>query len=285
MAAPRLHHVTAQAVTPDQLLPYVGAVSDMQTTLAGDCVLHYHGDRAVLVGYPLHSPHDNAAAQKTLDAALAAALSRPGLAHITVLAAQRPHSAPEHAESTEDSYWAVPLPPLPPKQKLRHMLHRAAREITLSATSGPGSWTEAHKELVQTYIRTRPLEPGTRHIFLHLDAYLAAAPEALLWSAHNADGQLAGCALGDYSALSTAFYMFAFRSPTAPPGTADTLLAAVLDEGARRGHSHCNLGLGINPRIAFFKKKWQATAFLPCVQTSWDLRPARTSWLSRFFSQ
>lgn len=278
-----LHQVTAQAVTPDQLLPYVGAVSPMRSSLVhsgnGESVLHRCEGRAVLVGYALHAPLDNDA----LDAAVEKVLQDKDIQHLTVLAANRPQAAPEHAVSEEDYYWAVPLPPAPPAQKLRHMLHRAAREICLSQDTGPDSWTGEHAALVLRYINTRPLEPGTRHIFLHLGAYLANAPDAVLWSAHDHSGHLQGCAIGDYSSMSTAFYMFAFRASTAPPGVADSLLAAVLDEGASRGHTQCNLGLGINASIAFFKKKWRAAPFLPCVQTSWDIRAPKKSWLSRLF--
>lgn len=279
-----LHHATAQAVTPDQLLPYVGAVSPMRTSLVGDYVLHCHQGRAVLVGYGLNDPLNEFGPTDTaLDEALESALRDSSITHMTVIAAMRPKAAPAHAVSEEDCYFAVPLPPEPPAQKLRHMLHRSAREVRINLDSGAESWRAEHTTLVQGYINTRPLEPGMRHIFLHLDGYLAAAPDALLWSAHDHAGHLQGCAIGDYSSLSTAFYMFAFRAPAAPPGVADALLAAVLDEGTRRGHVRCNLGLGINASIAFFKQKWRATPFLPCVQTHWEVSTPKKSWFSRLF--
>ena len=63
-----LARVTAQAVTPEQLLPYVGAVSGLRPRLFGDCVGHTGEGEVVLVGYPLHDPRDTAA----VDAARAA---------------------------------------------------------------------------------------------------------------------------------------------------------------------------------------------------------------------
>ena len=275
-----LHHVTAQGVVPEQLLPYVAAVSDSTAALVRDCVLHTHEGHAVLAAYPLHDPHDTSA----LDDMVREVAALPDVTRVTVLAPARPGAAPEHAEAHEDAFWAVPLPPPPPRQKLRNMLHRAARDVEISSASGPGCWTEEHAGLAASYIRTRPLEPGTRHIFRHLADYLSVAPDTVLWSARTRDGKLAACALGDYSSMSTAFYMFAFRCPSAPPGTADLLLHHLLHEATERGHQRCNLGLGINPGVAFFKKKWQASAFLPCVQTSWSVTPPAKSWLSRLFS-
>ena len=52
------------------------------------------------------------------------------------------------------------------------------------------------------------------------------------------------------------------------------LLNALLDEAAGRGHMLLNLGLGINPGVAFFKRKWNARPWLPYVETSWEF-PAR----------
>lgn len=275
-----LHHVTAQGVVPEQLLPYVAAVSDSSASLVRDCVLHTHEGQAVLAAYPLHDPKDTS----VLDDMVREVTALPGIERLTVLAAARPAVAPAYAEAHEDAFWAVPLPPPSARQKLRNMLHRAARDVNISSASGPGCWTPEHAALSENYIRTRPLEPGTRHIFKHLADYLTVAPDTLLWSARTHDGTLAACALGDYSSLHTAFYMFAFRSPTAPPGTADLLLQHLLQEAVARGHQRCNLGLGINPGVAFFKKKWQATVFLPCVQTSWNIKPICKSWLSRLFS-
>lgn len=78
-------------------------------------------------------------------------------------------------------------------------------------------------------------------------------------------------AVGDYSALSTAFYMFAFRQDDCPPGVSDALLRALADEAERRGQSTLNLGLGIDGGITFFKKKWGAFLAMPHLETSWTV--------------
>lgn len=100
-----------------------------------------------------------------------------------------------------------------------------------------------------------PSRPGTRHLFRHIGPYVEAVPDALLFAARDCEGALQGFAVGDYTALGTVFYLFAFRAPESPPGTADALLDALAAEGIRRGHTLLNLGLGINPGIVFFKRK------------------------------
>lgn len=282
----QLTQITAGALTPDQLLPYVRAVSGLESRVCAGCVLHHGGGHAVLVAYPAGKPADAAA----VDAAVAEALALPGLEHLTTIAAVRPGAAPTDAECSEDAYWSLPLPLSLPGgragRKLRNLLRRAARETTIDQSGGAGSWTEEHAALAAAFTQKKgaALDAGSVYIFNRLGDYLAAAPGARLFSARDAGGRLLACAIGDYSSFTTAFYMFAFRSPVAPPGTADALLAALAAEGEARGHGLLNLGLGMGPGVRFFKKKWGATPFLPCVETSW--RPGqekRRGWFSRIF--
>lgn len=269
-----LAHITAGALVPEQLLPYALAVSGSRAVPCGPCVGYLQERQLVLVGYPV-------AGQKAdwdLEAVIAEALRTYTPERVTILAAERPGIAPADQPSEEDWYWEMPLPPPSPKQKLRHLLGRARREIRVQSDV----WTPNHAELVHIMMRNRPLAPGTRHIFEHIPDYLKAVPGATLFSARSLlDNQLMGFCVGDYSALATAFYMFAFRHPDSPPGTADALLDALLAEGVNRGHSRANLGLGIDPGIAFFKKKWGATPFLPCIQTAWSVRSP--SWWRKWF--
>ena len=284
----QLAEVTAGALTPDQLLPYVRAVSGLESRLCGGCALHHGGGQAVLVAYPAGKPDDMAA----VDAAVAEALAIPGLERITVIAADRPAAAPEYAECSEDAYWSLPLPLAHPRgragQKTRNLVRRALREVAIDQSGGAAAWTEDHKALAGAFIEKKgaALDAGSIYIFRRLGDYLAAAPEARLFSARDAAGRLVACAIGDYSSFTTAFYMFAFRAPDAPPGTADALLSALAAEGGARGHALLNLGLGMGPGVSFFKKKWGANPFLPCVETSWTPeRPKKRGWLSRMFGR
>lgn len=282
-----LASITASAVTPDQLLPYVLAVSGLSPRRLASSVAYQDQDGEgplVLVAYPEGRPEDEA----ERDAAVAAALELPGLGQITVLSASRPTAAPDDASQSEDTYWSLPIPPPEPGQKLRNLLRRAGRELEIVQSSGPDCWTPDHAALVDDFCQRRKLDAGTIHIFHHLDAYLARAGEAVLFTAWTkGDKSLAGCAIGDFSAMATAFYMFAFRYQTAPPGTADGLLAAICAEAGARGHSQINLGLGIDPGVSFFKKKWGAKPFLPLVETSWKIarqaKKTKKGWLARLF--
>lgn len=273
-----LAQVTASAVTPDQLIPYVRAVSGLDSRMFGSCVGHFCEGQIVLIGYPLGSPRD----KKALDAAVDEALQTKGLKHITVLCAEKPSQTPESASCSEDAYWSLPLPLPPCRQKLRNMLSRAKRDVTITESGAEGYGAE-HEAMAENFCSRRRLEAGMVHIFRQLKTYLAESPEARLFSARTKDGALAAFAIGDYSSFHTAFYMFACRLPSAPPGTADALLEAVAKCAEERGHSRLNLGLGINQGVAFFKKKWGAENFLPCCEYGWDVQPQKKGFLARLF--
>lgn len=277
-----LFHIAAEAVTPEQLVHYVRAVSGRRAVAAGGYAAYVHEGHAVLVAYGQNAREHEGSPQGTPGSSppsLGPALEElaPACGTITVLAPFRPAEAPENASVNTDRYWQIPLPAEAPGQKLRNMLRRASREVTI----GREDWGQEHAALVRRYLTSRPLLPGTRRVFEALDAYVGSGPEGvLLLAARREGGGLAAFLIGDCTGLHTAFYMFAFRQPDAPPGAADLLLHSLMTEAEQRGHSRVNLGLGINDGIAFFKKKWGAVPFLPYVETTWALEgpkaPARS---------
>lgn len=275
-AAIGLSQVTAGAVTPDQLIPYVKAVSGLDSRMFGNCVGHFCEGQIVLIGFPIGKPLN----KEALEEAVEEALQTKGLEHITVLCPVKPSQAPENATVSEDAYWSLPLPLAPYKQKLRNMLTRAKRDIVIEE-SGAEGYGHEHEAIVEDFCSKRKLEAGMIHIFHQLKAYLKKSPNARLFSARTKDGKVAAFAIGDYSSFNTAFYMFACRLQSAPPGTADALLEAVAKCGEERGHSQLNLGLAVNEGIAFFKKKWGAEYFLPCYEYGWDIKQAKKGWLTR----
>ena len=269
-------HFTAQAVIPEQVSAYVEAVSGSKAVACGSCIAYENEAGLTLIGYPLHDPVDAKAVDEAVDAACRLPVLVGG-GRLTVLCAARPHAAPPHAEFAEDNWWGLSVPPPLPRarQKIRHMLRRA--EQALSIEQGRGAFDAEHQNLVEAHIRSRPLAPGTRFIYARLPRYLAASPQAVLFSAYTREsGRLAACAVGEYASLHTAFYQFAFRSSDAPFGAADLLLSALLREAEARGHTRCNLGLGINSGIRFFKRKWQAKILLPYQEYSWT--PHTKAW-------
>ena len=255
----------AQAVVPEQIPAYVTAVSDRKPVPCGSCIAYAGEDELALIGYPLHDPCDRAALEEALREALRLPAPVRGK-RLTVVCAERPEGTPD-TPAPEDMWWGIDLPAAPPGQKLRNTLRRAAREVRVEQSGGV--FDGAHLALAEEHSARLRIAPGMRRIYSRLPDYLATSRSALLFSAYRLrDNALAACAIAEYGALRTAFYMFAFRAGDSPPGAADALLAAVLEEAEARGHAQCNLGLGMNAGVAFFKRKRRARPFLRYLEYS-----------------
>jgi len=255
----------AEAAVPEQVAAYVCAVAGSRPCRLGACVGYRSDEQLVLVGYPLHDPRD----EEALSLAVAQALELPWLRRITVIGPARPPQAPAAAPELRDEHLGLPVPPPPAGQKLRSLLRRAAREVAVAEGRELGP---EHAALVGRYLDERELDDGTRYIFGRIGDYLRASATARVVSARLADGRLAAFAVGEFASRHTGFFMFSFRNPElAPPGSADLLLARLVEEARARGQTRMNLGLGVNAGVAFFKRKWGAAPFLPYVEVSWDI--------------
>lgn len=261
-----LSSVTATAVVPEQVLPYVTTVGEGRPCRFGACIGYRSGNHVVLVGYPLHDPMD----RKALADSVGQAIATPGVEKITVFGPDRPPQAPAHVHALADVYYGLALPPPLPRQKLRNLLRRAGRELSVARGR---TLTPDHEAMVKRTLDERPFGAGTRQIYTRIPRYLEASPGSLLFSARGADGRLAAFAVGEFGSLSSAFYMFSFRDPAlAPPGSADLTLSALIAEAQSRGQRVLNLGLGIHPGVRFFKEKWGAEILFPYVEVTWETK-------------
>jgi hypothetical protein len=259
----QLARATARAVVPEQVIPYVRAVADGEPQSFGSCVGYVNGEHATIVGYPLHDPLDAAAAADAVEAAL-----QTPVRTLSYIGASVPTRLPRTVNAIEDGYWCLKLPFAPPPSKLASLLRRAQRELIVDRAR---AFDAQHEALVQQYLDGRTLAAGTRAIYARLHSYVSGSPGSLVFSARRHDGRLAAFAIGEFASFSTAFFMFCFRDPAcAPPGSADLVLSALIDEAAQRGQQRVNLGLGINPGVRFFKRKWRAEAMLPYVEVMWE---------------
>ncbi len=281
-----LEHISLQAYTPDQILPYVHAVSSVKTTLEQDFLVHTHGSHAIVVGYALgadlatYMQANEQSSQPTqlynhkLEKLLQNLNQQEHLERITLLAAQKSALVPSNALCQQDAYYFLALPLV--KAQARNafsMCRRALPHIQLTQDTGKEAWTGAHQELMLSYLQRQDVSKEMGSIFQRLDAYCRLSPHVVLFSAYDTHtGALMGMTLGDFSSLHTAFYMFAFRHPHAEPGVSEALLGALVQEAEARGYAWCNLGLGIHDGIRFFKEKWGARPLLSMVECSWDLQ-------------
>jgi hypothetical protein len=251
-------YICEHAYVPEHLPHYVTAISQTESFIIGDFVVHVAGSKLVFVGYPLCGNLDDARMLKALDEAKAR--FEPAVVSI-VAPALSIAALKDCMPSPPDVYYRLELSQLVLPKKTGDMLKRARRELSVST----GKFRWGHKRLLKHFMRKHRLDNATRFIFERVSKY-AKCDNVVVFDARNAQGDLIAFDIADYSARQYAFYMFNCRSHKYNiPGASDLLLAHVIERAQAEGKRHLNLGLGIDSGIAFFKKKWGATPFLECV--------------------
>ncbi len=251
-------HIIEHAYVPEHLPHYVTAISQTEPFLIDDFLVHVADTHFVFVGYPLSGADDESRMLKALDGAK----ERFVPDSFSVIAPSRAGVANDSAPA-DDAYYRLDLCQAVMTRKTENMLRRARGELTVSV--GKIGW--AHKWLIRRFTRTHNFDAAQRFIFKRVPRYAKCAA-TVVFEARNARGNLVAFDVAEFGARHYAFYMFNFRSNRhRVPGASDLLLAHIIEYAQAEGKRYINLGLGIDPGITFFKKKWGATPFLQCV--SW----------------
>jgi hypothetical protein len=209
------------------------------------------------VGYPLKEP----LGKKQLVGVLENAIKRFKPRNIALTAPAIPSSLKNCVHSPPDHYYRLDLSAISISQKLRNMLKRADRELSVERSN---TFDEEHRKMIAEFLKTHPVDEATGFIFNRIDEYLSSSPTARVFDARNNRDELVAFDVAEFRPKDYALYMFNFSSGTLyVPGASDLLLSKVIKQAKTERKKYINLGLGINPGVTFFKKKWGVVAFLP----------------------
>ena len=250
-------YITHYAHVPEHIPQYVTAVSQAEPFLFGDYLVYAKKGYLIVIGYPLKESFEG----RRMQGALEDAVKRFKPEIVSLAAPTIPASMADCARFPHDHYYRLDLSSLSISQKLRNMLKRAGRELSVERRH---RFDEEHRKLVADFLKTHPVDEATRFIFLRIDHFLSASESAWIFDARTERGELAAFDVAEFKAKDYAFYMFNFSSDAFyVPGASDLLLFEVIQQAKVEGKKYINLGLGIDPGVAFFKEKWGGTAFLP----------------------
>jgi len=246
--------IREHAHIPEHLPEYAARVSGGEPFLSGDFLFYLSADWMIFVGFPLRGKFEEKKMSQTLDGAV----RKQSPARVVLIAPAIPVRL--GTAGPADFYYRLDLQGFRIPPKVKNMVQRASRELQV----GKGRELEAdHLRLISAFSGARTLEEGTRTIFARIPEYLSASPTAWVFSARTDSGQLAGFDIAEFAPSRYAFYMFNFRSrEKTPPGTSDLLLSEIIRAAQEQEKRAINLGLGINPGVGFFKKKWGGRPFL-----------------------
>jgi hypothetical protein len=250
-------YIEDHAYVPEHIPHYVIAISQTEPFLFGDYLAYARKDRLIFVGYSLRELFD----EKRMRNALEEAIKRFKPESVSLIAPSIPSSINDCIHPPSDHYYRLDLSALSISQKLRNMLSRAGRELSVKKSRDFG---KEHQKLIETFLKTHPVDEATRFIFERIGDYLSSSTTAWVFDARNNKGEFVAFDVAEFKPRSYCFYMFNFSSDTRyVPGVSDLLLSEVIQQAKTEEKKYINLGLGINPGVTFFKEKWGGVAFLP----------------------
>jgi hypothetical protein len=250
-------YIEDHAYVPEHISQYVIAISQMEPFLFGDFLVYARKDRLIFVGYSLRELFN----EKRMRNALEKAIKRFKPESVSLIAPSIPSSLNDCVHPPSDHYYRLDLSALSISQKLRNMLSRAGRELSVKRSN---TFNEEHRKMIAEFLKTHPVDGATGFIFNRIDEYLSSSPTARVFDARNNRDELVAFDVAEFKPKNYAIYMFNFSSEALyVPGASDLLLSEVIKQAKTERKKYINLGLGINPGVTFFKKKWGGVAFLP----------------------
>ena len=270
-------YIERHAYVPEHIPQYVTAVSQAEPFLFGDFLVYAKKGHLILVGYPLKEPFE----EKRMRSVLEDAIKRFNPENVSLIAPSVPSSLNDCVHPPSDHYYRLDLSSISISQKLRNMLSRARRELFVKKNK---DFDEEHRKIVDDFLKTHPVEEATRFIFKRIGDYLFSSPAARVFDARNNRGELVAFDVAEFIPMDYIIYMFNFSSEALyVPGASDLLLFEVIQQAKTERRKYINLGLGINPGVTFFKKKWGGVAFLP--YASCFYRPSRKEDLDKLLQK
>ena len=265
ITAAQQDYIEDHAYVPEHIPRYVTAISRTEPYLFGDFIAYAKKGHLILIGYPLKEPFE----EKQLLRALEDAVKRLKPKTVSLTAPSIPPSINDCTHSPSDHYYRLDLSTLSVSQKLRNMLKRAGRELSVEKNK---IFDEQHRKMVNEFLKVHPVDEATRSIFQRIDKYLSSSKTAWIFDARDKGNELVAFDVAEFRPRSYSFYMFNFTSDARyVPGVSDLLLSEVIQQTKKERKKFINLGLGINSGVTFFKKKWGGVAFLPYAFCSYRL--------------
>ena len=254
----REEHIRDRAYVPEHMTGYVRAISDAEPFLLEDHLCYVKERHLIFIGYPLSGPRDPGRLGDVLQHAVHEFKPRT----VAVIGETLPSGTSACLRFESDEYYRIAEGGLRMPQNVRNMVRRAGRELRVEREEKVLG--RAHRELIVSFLESREVGEETRSILEKVPQYVSSVPTARVYAARDSRGSLVAFDVAEFGAQEYAFYMFNFRSPSVRmPGASDLLLHEIIKDATGEGKSFVNLGLGISPGVAFFKRKWGAAPFLP----------------------
>jgi hypothetical protein len=256
ISAAEAHFIWEHGYVPEHVPGYVTAVSGADPFLCGPYLCYMKRDHLIFVGY--HLPGSEESGDMAGEVEKATRTYKPN--HLAVLGESSAIVPLQVLRDEADCYYRIDFSRWRLPQKVRNMISRAGRELSIEEGKALGP---EHLDLIAAFARTHQIDPQTESLYASIPHYLASAPAALAFTARERGGGIVAFDVAEFGTRDYAFYMFNFRRREQHvPGASDLLLYEIMEKARTQGKQFLNMGLGISDGVSFFKRKWGAEPFL-----------------------
>lgn len=270
LSAAEAQYICSHAWVPEQLADYVTAISGKEAFLVGDFVCYRGQGVVVVIGYPLSQP----CGKQDLVQVLEQIINDFGPQRLWLIAPEIPPWGGLKPTGVCDDYFRLDLENLKLSPKVRNMIRRAGKDLEIRESSG---MSKEHETLLGEFLARKQLSRESQELLRALPRYLSTVAGTVLLSAFDKEERLVSFCVGQMGAGDWGFYMFHVNSLSRRvPGSSDLLLENLIRKVLEHDKRFLNMGLGINPGVGFFKKKWGAFPFVPYREANLT----RRSWRS-----
>ena len=247
------------ACIPEHIPIYFSSISKMEPFLFNN-YLCYRGDGTiVIIGYPFK---ENFNEKKLIDV-MKNIIAKSNPNKLAIIAPRLPTSSFYNITSVKrDFYYKLDISSLILNKKLRNLLKRASKELTIEVGR---TFPKEGEKLILEFCRRKDVNSYMKFICKELPNYVSSSATALVLSTYNKKGNLVAFDIAEFWSKEYVFYMFNFmtRKENYVPGASDLLLYELIKKARSTGKDKINMGLGINDRVTKFKLKWGSKKFLP----------------------
>lgn len=249
-------YIKNYAYVPEHLPGYVTSISGKEAFLVKDYLCYFGEGHLIFVGYPLKEPFQ----EKEIKGILDSTVEKFKPEQIALISPPIEITQKRCLSRDTDYYYKLDISSLQIHQKLRSMINRASRELSIDKEN---KFSNEHMRLIDDFLSSHEINYYTKSIFKKIPEYVSSVPTVRLFSARDKSGRLIAFDIAEFGARDYVFYMFNFRSGRYNvPGASDLLLYEMIKSAKEDKKSFINLGLGINKGVIFFKKKWGGFPFL-----------------------
>jgi hypothetical protein len=262
--------VLDRAYLPEHVVPLMEGLSGGEACLLEGFLIFLGKGWMIFVGFPLEGSYDAVEVERVLQEAH----RRFSPIRVWFLGPQLPEFLEKSCQDREsDQYFRLELGAngqgqWSPPGRLRQVVARARERFSVECH---GSFGPAHRELTARFLQRARPGPRVRELYLGVDCCLSRDKSAVLLSAWDAQNRLAGYGLLELGARHFSVYVAgcAVRESWASHAS-DLLMAEMVRLSLQEAKQYMHLGLGVNPGISRFKRKWGGLAWMPYEVCGWS---------------